>query len=89
MISFSPLMDLLGFLIIGILAGWTAGLLLKGRGFGLIGDMIIGIIGAVIGGFLFRSLGFTAYGVIGSYVMAVIGALVLLFFVGLIKRTEV
>ncbi|OGJ59112.1 transglycosylase [Candidatus Peribacteria bacterium RIFCSPHIGHO2_01_FULL_55_13] len=81
-------MDLIGFLIIGLLAGWTAGQLLKGRGFGIIGNIIVGIIGAVIGGFLFRALGFTAYGAIGSYVMAVVGALVLLFFVGLIRRTE-
>ena len=81
-------MDLIGFLIIGLLAGWTAGQLLKGRGFGIIGNIIVGIIGAVIDGFLFRALGFTAYGAIGSYVMAVVGALVLLFFVGLIRRTE-
>ena len=81
-------MDLIGFLIIGLLAGWTAGQLLKGRGFGIIGNIIVGIIGAFIGGFLFRALGFTAYGAIGSYVMAVVGALVLLFFVGLIRRTE-
>lgn len=73
-------------LIIGALAGWLAGKLMKGRGFGIIGNIVVGIIGAVIGGFLFGLLGVTAGGFIGSVVMATIGALVLLYLVNLFKR---
>ncbi|MBI1424890.1 MAG: GlsB/YeaQ/YmgE family stress response membrane protein [Gammaproteobacteria bacterium] len=73
-------------LIIGALAGWLAGLLMKGRGFGIIGNIVVGIIGAVIGSFLFGLLGVTAGGFIGSVVTATVGALVLLFVVNLIKK---
>ena len=73
-------------LIIGALAGWLAGLLMKGRGFGVIGNIVVGIIGAVIGSFLFGLLGVTAGGFIGSVVTATVGAMVLLFLVNLIKK---
>ena len=73
-------------LIIGAMAGWLAGKLMKGRGFGVIGNIVVGIIGAVIGSFLFGLLGVTAGGFIGSVVMATIGALVLLYIVNLVKR---
>ena len=73
-------------LIIGAVAGWLAGKLMKGRGFGLIGNIVVGIIGAVIGGFLFGLLGVSAGGIIGSVVMATVGALVLLYLVNLFKR---
>jgi len=79
-------MEILGFLLIGLLAGWIAGEVMKGHGFGMIGDIVVGVIGAFIGGFLFNALGITAYGFIGSLVMAVIGAVVLLFLISLIKR---
>lgn len=79
-------MTLLYSIVIGIVAGWIAGLLVKGRGFGLIGDLIVGIIGAVIGGWLFDALGLTAYGTMGLLIMSVIGAVVFLFFIKLIKR---
>lgn len=73
-------------LIIGALAGWLAGKLFKGRGFGIVGNIVVGIIGAVIGSFLFGMLGVTAGSFIGSLVTATIGALVLLFMVNLIKK---
>ena len=73
-------------LIIGAVAGWLAGKLMKGRGFGVIGNIVVGIIGAVIGSFLFGLLGVTAGGFIGAVVMATIGALVLLYLVNLVKR---
>jgi uncharacterized membrane protein YeaQ/YmgE (transglycosylase-associated protein family) len=80
-------MNLLWFLIVGLIAGWLAGLLVKGGGFGLIGDLVVGVIGAFVGGFLFSSLGVSAGGgLIGSIVVATIGAVVLLFIVRLIKR---
>ena len=79
--------DLLWFLIVGVVAGWLAGVLVKGGGFGVIGDLVVGIIGAFVGGFLFRTFGASAGGgVIGSIVVATIGAIVLLFIVRLIKR---
>jgi uncharacterized membrane protein YeaQ/YmgE (transglycosylase-associated protein family) len=73
-------------LIIGAIAGWLAGKLFKGRGFGLMGNIVVGIIGAVVGSFLFGVLGITAGGVIGSIIVATVGALVLLFVVNLIKK---
>jgi uncharacterized membrane protein YeaQ/YmgE (transglycosylase-associated protein family) len=79
-------MNLLWFLIIGIVAGWLAGQLMKGSGYGLIGDLVIGVIGAFIGGWLLGALGFSAGGLIGSLVTATIGAVVLLFLIRLIKR---
>jgi uncharacterized membrane protein YeaQ/YmgE (transglycosylase-associated protein family) len=80
-------MNLLWFLIVGLIAGWLAGLLVKGGGFGLIGDLVVGVVGAFLGGFLFSTLGVSAGGgLIGSIIVATIGAVVLLFIVRLIKR---
>ena len=78
--------SLIMFLVIGAIAGWLAGLLMKGGGFGLIGNIIVGIIGAFIGGFLGNVLGIAATGIVGSILLATAGAAVLLFLVGLIKK---
>ncbi len=77
---------LLVFLAIGAVAGWLAGLLMKGGGFGLIGNIIVGIIGAFIGGFVFGMLGISAGGLVGSIITATVGAALLLFIVSLIKK---
>jgi len=79
-------MDIIWFLFIGLIAGWIAAHIMKGRGFGLFGDIIVGIIGAVIGGYLFQMLGVVAYGTLGTIIMAVIGAMVFLFLISLMKR---
>ncbi len=82
-------MDLTGlviFLAIGALAGWLAGKVMKGRGFGVLGNIVVGIVGAVLGGILFGLLGITAGGLIGSIITATVGAIVLLYLVGLIKK---
>jgi len=82
-------MDLLGlilFLLIGLVAGWLAGKIMKGRGFGPIGDIIIGVVGAVVGGWLFGLVGIQAGGLIGALITATIGAIALLYIVRLIKR---
>jgi len=79
-------MHLLLFLIIGAVAGWLAGQLTKGGGYGLIGDLVIGVIGAILGGWLFGMIGIFAYGLIGRLVTATIGAVVLLYLVRLVKR---
>jgi uncharacterized membrane protein YeaQ/YmgE (transglycosylase-associated protein family) len=77
---------LIAFLFIGAIAGWLAGTLMKGGGFGLFGNIVVGIIGAVIGGYVFGLLGISTGGMIGAIVTATIGAAILLFFVGLIKK---
>lgn len=79
-------MHFLWFIIVGAFAGWIAGLIMKGKGFGLIGNIIVGVLGAVIGGWLFRLVGaVVTYGFIGSLITAVVGAVVLLFIISLIK----
>lgn len=78
--------SLIIFLVIGAVAGWLAGLIMKGRGFGLLGNIIVGIIGAILGGFLFGVLGIVAGGLIGSIVTATVGAVVLLFLISIIKK---
>ena len=76
-------MDIQGlivFLAIGAAAGWLAGTLMKGRGFGLFGNIVVGILGAVVGGFVFGLLRI-------SIITATAGAALLLFIVGLIKKS--
>jgi uncharacterized membrane protein YeaQ/YmgE (transglycosylase-associated protein family) len=80
-------MEFIWFILIGLVAGWLAGQLVKGGGFGVVGDIVVGIIGALLGGFLFSMLGVsTGGGLIGSLVVATIGAVVLIFILRLIKR---
>lgn len=80
-------MSLLAFLVVGLVAGWLAGVLVKGGGFGLIGDLVVGVVGAFLGGWLFGLFGIaTGSGMLGSIIVATIGAIVLLFIVRLIKR---
>ena len=74
-------------LIIGAIAGWLAGLLVKGGGFGLIGDIVVGIIGAVIGGWLAGVLGISiGGGFISSIVLATVGAVILVVILRMLKR---
>jgi uncharacterized membrane protein YeaQ/YmgE (transglycosylase-associated protein family) len=77
---------LIWFLLIGLIAGWLAGQVMKGGGFGIIGDMIVGVIGAFLGGWLFGLLGISAGGLIGSLITAFVGAVILIFLLRLIKR---
>ena len=79
-------MHLLWFLLIGIAAGWLAGQLMKGGGYGLIGDLVIGVIGSFLGGWVLGALGIFTSGLIGSLITATIGAVLLVFLVRLIKR---
>ncbi|MFY9584791.1 MAG: GlsB/YeaQ/YmgE family stress response membrane protein [Candidatus Acidiferrales bacterium] len=80
------MLALLWFVVIGIVAGWLAGQITKGSGFGLLGDLIVGVLGSLLGGFLFGLLGFGAYGLIARLLMAVVGAVVLLFLIRLVRR---
>ncbi len=79
-------MHLLWFLVIGILAGFLAGKLVRGGGFGLIGDLVVGVIGAWIGGHVLGWLGIVAGGLVGRLITAVIGAVILLWIIRLIKH---
>lgn len=76
-------------LVIGAVAGWLAGLIMRGFGFGLIGNIVVGIIGAALGGWLFGVAGITLLAgnpLINTIITATIGAIVLLFIIRLIKR---
>ena len=78
-------MHYLYFALIGLVAGWLAGQLVKGGGFGLVGNLIVGIIGALLGGWLAGLLGISFGGLIGSLVCATGGAVLLLFLLKKIK----
>lgn len=79
--------SLLIILVIGAVAGWLAGLIVKGYGYGLIGNIVIGIVGAFLAGFLLPSLGISiGSGIAGAIVHATIGAVVLLLLIRLVKR---
>ena len=79
--------SLLVFIIIGAIAGWLAGLIVSGFGFGLIGNIIVGIVGALVGGWLLPRLGiYIGGGIIAAIINAAIGAIIVLFVIGLIKR---
>ena len=80
------LTGLIIFLAIGAVAGWLAGTLMKGGGFGLLGNIIVGIIGAVLGGFVFGLLGITTEGMVGSIITATVGAVILIFAARVIKK---
>lgn len=78
---------ILVWLIVGAVAGWLAGIVVKGGGFGLVGDIVVGIIGAVVAGFLFPRLGINlGSGMIGAIIAAAIGAIIILVIVKILKR---
>jgi uncharacterized membrane protein YeaQ/YmgE (transglycosylase-associated protein family) len=80
-------MWLLWTIVIGILAGFLAGKIVRGHGMGALMNLLVGIVGSVLGGWIFTLLGLAAYGLIGQLVMATVGAVVLLVIVRAIKKT--
>ena len=78
--------SLIIWLIIGGVAGWLAGLIMKGYGFGIVGNIIVGILGSIVGGWLFGTYYVGANGVLGAIIGSTIGAVVLLFAIRLIRR---
>ncbi|MDQ2632437.1 MAG: GlsB/YeaQ/YmgE family stress response membrane protein [Pseudomonadota bacterium] len=79
--------SLIVFLIVGAIAGWLAGLVVKGFGFGLLGNIVVGIVGAFIAGWLFPALGISlGTGIIAAIIHAAIGAIILLLIIRLVKR---
>jgi len=79
-------MAFLWFILIGLAAGWLAGQFTKGSGFGVLGNLAIGAVGGILGGFLGRIVGIAAYGLLGQLIIATVGALLLLWLIGLAKR---
>lgn len=80
-------MSFLYFIIIGAVAGWIAGNIMKGGGFGLLVNIILGVIGGIVGGWAFALLGMASTGgLMGSLVTSVVGAVLVLFVAGLIKK---
>jgi len=77
---------LIWFLLIGLIAGWLAGKVVRGGGYGVVGDMIVGVIGALIGGWLFGKLGIAAGGLLGAIITAFVGAVILILLLRLIRR---
>jgi uncharacterized membrane protein YeaQ/YmgE (transglycosylase-associated protein family) len=83
-------MHLIGFLILGAIVGWLAGLIMKGSGFGLIWDIVLGVLGAFLGGFLFSLIfGTQPSGLVIDFIVALIGACILVGVVHLIKREPI
>jgi uncharacterized membrane protein YeaQ/YmgE (transglycosylase-associated protein family) len=73
-------------LIVGLIAGWIAGLIMRGGGFGIIGNLIVGVLGAIVGYFIFDALDITlGTGIIGAILTSSIGAIILLFIIGLVR----
>jgi uncharacterized membrane protein YeaQ/YmgE (transglycosylase-associated protein family) len=72
-------------IVIGILAGWLAGKIMRGRGFGLLLDLVIGIVGSMLGGLVFGLLGLHSAGLVGSLVVATVGAMLLLYLVRILR----
>jgi uncharacterized membrane protein YeaQ/YmgE (transglycosylase-associated protein family) len=79
--------SILAWIAIGAIAGWLAGLLVKGYGFGLIGNIVVGILGAGVAGLLAPRLGLYTGSFGGNIVASLLGALVLLLLIGLVRRT--
>ena len=78
---------LLYWLVVGLIAGWLAGVVMKGGGYGVVADIILGILGAVLGGWIFSNLGIGAGGgMIGGIVVAFIGAVILVAITRALKR---
>jgi len=77
---------LVWFLLIGLVAGWLAGRVMRGGGYGVVGDLVVGVIGALLGGWLFGLLGISTGGLIGALITAFVGAVVLIALLRLIRR---
>lgn len=80
--------NLLWFIIVGVVAGFLAGLLMKGKGFGVIVNLIVGVLGAILGGWFFGILGLSfGGGILGSLITAFLGAVILLYLIKLFKKS--
>jgi uncharacterized membrane protein YeaQ/YmgE (transglycosylase-associated protein family) len=78
--------NLIWWVVVGLIAGWAAGKIMKGGGYGAVMDIVLGIVGAVVGGWLMSLLGIQAGGLIGTIIVAIIGAVILIWITRLLKR---
>ena len=81
-------MDIVVFMLIGLVAGWLAGVLMKGSSYGLVSDLVVGVLGALIGGALFQRLGISAGGLLGAIIVATVGAVILIVILRLINQSR-
>ncbi len=81
-----PMESLIVLLIVGAIAGWAAGQIVKGYGFGLVGNIVVGVVGAFIGNWLFPQLGLWGADMIGMIISGLLGAVILLVVIGLVRR---
>ena len=79
-------MEFVWFILIGLVAGWLAGVIMKGGGYGVVGDIVVGVVGALIGGWLFTRMGVASGGLLGAIIVATVGAIILIFLLRLVKR---
>jgi uncharacterized membrane protein YeaQ/YmgE (transglycosylase-associated protein family) len=80
-------MGLISWIVVGLIAGWLAGSVMKGGGFGVVVDIVLGILGGVVGGWVFGLLGLHAGGFIGSIIVAFVGAVILVWIARKLKKT--
>ena len=78
--------DFIWFIIIGLLAGWLAGKIMKGSGYGLLGNLLLGVIGSIVGGLTFLVLGLEADNIVGKLVMATVGAVLFILLLRAFSR---
>jgi len=78
--------NLIWWVVVGLIAGWAAGRIMKGGGYGAVMDIVLGIIGAVVGGWLVGVLGIQAGGFIGTILVAILGAVILIWITRMIKK---
>jgi uncharacterized membrane protein YeaQ/YmgE (transglycosylase-associated protein family) len=83
------LMSIIWWLIVGLIAGFLASLVMRGGGYGILGDIIVGLVGALIGGFLASLVGIGSSGIIGTIIIAFIGACILIAILRAIARSRV
>lgn len=77
-------MDIITAIIVGLIAGWLAGVVMKGSGYGVLGNVLLGALGGVIGSWVFDFFGIAFYGIFGSIIVAAVGAIVLIYLIRLI-----
>jgi uncharacterized membrane protein YeaQ/YmgE (transglycosylase-associated protein family) len=80
------MIDLLYYILLGLVAGWLAARLLKEKQIGLLGSMVVGVVGAIIGAYVFEFLGISYGGIIGNLLSALVGAIILIYIIRAVRR---
>jgi uncharacterized membrane protein YeaQ/YmgE (transglycosylase-associated protein family) len=80
------MLHLIWWILVGLIAGWATGKIMKGSGYGTLGDIVLGIVGAVVGGWIMGLLGFSGGGTIYTILVAILGAVILVWIIRKVKR---